>query len=155
MQCPQLKHLRILGCAFGTLDLQASLEHLHHADSAPLIIHEGFPITNLIGLTYLSLDGSDYDVITEAVLFQGLPLMTRLHFLHLLINMCSLPAALPNGLQNLTIIFSHKRVWDSSIIPLLQQLPGVETIRIYTPSQGIGFIGDRSLDHDLRSFLAM
>ena len=155
LQCPQLKHLRIVGCYIGKVYLQASLESLHHMDSVSLVIHEGFPITNLIGLTYLSFNVSNLDITSEAVLFQGLPLMTRLRVLDLLINMCSLPASLPSSLQNLTIYFSHKRVWDSSVIPLLQQLPGVETIRIYTPSLGIGFIGDRSLDHDLRPFLAI
>ena len=155
LQCPQLTHLRIVGCFIGKVYLQASLKRLHHMRSASRLIHEGFPITNLIGLTYLSFNGGDYDTESEAVLFQALPLMTRLRALDLLINMCSLPATLPSSLQDLTVYFSQKRVWDSLVIPLAQHLPGVESIRIYTPSQGIGFIGDRSLDHDLMPFLAI
>ena len=155
LQCPQLTHLRIVGCFIGKVYLQASLKSLHHMDSTSRLIHEGFPITNLIGLTYLSFDGGDYDTGSEAVLLQALPLMTRLRALDLHINMCSLPATLPSSLQDLTVYFSQKRVWDSLVIPLVQHLPGVESIRIYTPSRGIGFIGDRSLDHDLMPFLAI
>ena len=158
LHCPQLKHLRFAGCFIGKVYLQASLESLHHMDSVSLLIHEGFPMTNLIGLTYLSFNSSDYDTTggtLEAVLFQGLPSMTRLRVLDLSISLGSLPANLPNSLQDITIFFSYGRVWDSSVIPLLQQLPRVEAIRIYTPSPGIGFIGDSSLDHDLRPFLAM
>ena len=41
------------------------------------------------------------------------------------------------------------------MIPLMQQLPRVESIRISIYSQDGGSIGDKSLDHDLRPFLAM
>ena len=57
LQCPQLKRLSIEDCAVRKLYLQASLEHLHHEDNELALIHEGFPITNLMGLTNLSLSG--------------------------------------------------------------------------------------------------
>ena len=153
LHCPQLTSLRIDGCAIGKLCLQASLEHLHNACSAPFSIHEGFPITNLIGLTYLSLDVAS-DIHTEAVLFRGLPLMTRLRVLDLPMN-TRLPAKLPDSLQDLTLVFYSDRAWDSLVIPLVQQLPGVESIRIWFSSGHPGFMGDKSIDHDLRPFLAM
>ena len=109
LQCTQLKRLRIESCAIGKLSLQASLKHLHHGNSALCILHEGFPITNLIGLTYLSLDGCT-DTESEAMLFQGLPYMTRLQIMELYIGMCSLPASLPSSLRELTLFFSPNRV---------------------------------------------
>ena len=154
LQCTQLKLLQIESCAIRKLSLQASLEHLHHEDSALVLIHKGFPITNLIGLTYLSLDGG-YDTKSEAMVFQELPLMTRLQFLELHIGMCSLPANLPSTLRDLTLFFSADRVWDSSAIPLLQQLPEAESMCIYIHPKHKAFIGVQSLDHDLRPFLAM
>ena len=159
LQCPQLKVLRIEDCVMGRLDLQASLEHLHfdnviRGSRAPKILHEGFPITNLDGLTYLNLD-VDYDIKSQAVLFHRLPLMTQLQALHLHINECSLPAKLPSSLRDLTVAFKAKRVWDSSVILLVQQLPAVESIGIYVELHHSAFIGDLSLDHDLRPFLAM
>ena len=152
LECPQLKTLRIEGFISGRLYLQASLEHLHHARGAEISIHKGFPITNLIGLTYLSLRVS-YDIDTEAALVQALPLMTRLRILNMGINMCSLPATLPSSLRDVTLRFSSDREWDSSVILLLQQLPDAESICIF-PLR-VGLIGDLSLDHDLRPFLAM
>ena len=159
LQCPQLKVLRVQDCVMSSLYLEASLEHLHfdniiRASRAPKILHEGFPITNLDGLTYLSLD-VDYDIDSQAVLFQRLPLMTQLQTLHLHINECSLPVKLPNSLRDLTVAFKAKRVWDSSVILLVQQLPNVESIDIYVELHHSAFIGDLSLDHDLRPFLAM
>ena len=115
LQCPQLKTLRIERFAIGKLHLQASLEHLHCCEGGDFIIHEGFPISNLIGLTYLSLNVS-YDIATEAALFQGLPLMTRLRVLDLGDIKCSLPAILPSSLRDVTLSFSWKRAWDSSVI---------------------------------------
>ena len=41
------------------------------------------------------------------------------------------------------------------MIPLVQQLPKVESIRIDVCSQPKALIGDKSLDHSLRPFLAM
>ena len=154
LQCPQLQTLRIERFSIGKLHLRASLEHLHYAEGGDFSIHEGFPITNLLGLTYLSLDVS-YDTVTEAALLQGLPLMTRLHVLNMRIKTCSLPAILPGSLRDITLSFSYDKAWDSSVIPLLQQLPGVESIRVIPLPQGICFLGDRSLDCDLRPFLAM
>ena len=154
LQCPQLQTLRIERFIIGKLHLHASLEHLHYAEGGDFFVHEGFPITNLIGLTYLSLNVS-YDTVTEAALLQGLPLMTQLRVLDMCIKMCSLPATLPASLRDVTLGFSWDRTWDSSVIPLLQQLPGVESIRLHSLTQGTIFLGDESLDCDLRPFLAM
>ena len=154
LQCPQLQTLRIEQFSIDKLHLHASLGHLHYAHGGDFFIHEGFPITNLIGLTYLSVDVS-YDTVTEAALLQGLPLMTRLRILDMRIKTCSLPATLPGSLRDITLSFSYDRAWDSSVIPLLQQLPGVESIRVIPLPQGIFFLGDRSLDCNLRPFLAM
>ena len=154
LHCPQLISLRVDGCAIGKLCLQAyALEHLHNACSAPFFIHEGFPITNLIGLTYLSLDVAS-DIETEAVLFRGLPLMTRLRVLDLPMN-TRLPAKLPDSLRDLTLVFCSDKAWDSLVIPLMQQLPGVESIRIWFSSGHPSFMGDKCIDHDLMPFLAM
>ena len=57
LQCPQLRRLSIEDCAVRKLYLQASLEHLHHEENALALIHESFPVTNLTGLIYLSLNG--------------------------------------------------------------------------------------------------
>ena len=154
LQCPQLQTLRIERFSIGKLHLRASLEHLHYADGGDFSIHEGFPITNLTGLTYLSLDVS-YDTVTEAALLQGLPLMIGLHVLDMRIGSCGLPAILPGSLRDITLSFSYHKAWDSSVIPLLQQLPGVESIRVHPLPQGICFLGDESLDCDLRPFLAI
>ena len=154
LQCLQLEVLHIEYCTIGKLHLQASLEHLHHECSAPILLHEGFPVTNLIGLTYLSLE-DDGNKEAEPVLFQGLPLMSRLRILYLSIHTCSLPASLPSSLQDFTLDFSIARGWDSAVIPLVQQLPRVESIHISASSQHSGSFGDKSLDHDLRPFLAM
>ena len=155
LQCPQLKLLRIEGSLMEKLSLQASLEDLHLDNCTPDFLHEGFPNTNLIGLTYLSLGGV-YQTGSEAALFQWLPLMTELRALYLSISKFSLPAELPKTLRDLTLIFDTKKGWDSSVIPLLQQLPEVESIFIeidsYSPA---AVIGDLSLDHNLRPFLAI
>ena len=153
LQCPQLKILRIESFIIRKLHLQASLERLHLAEGGDFSIHEGFPIANLIGLTYLSLHVS-YDIVKEAALFQGLTLMTQLRILDMGINMCSLPATLPSSLQDVTLSFSYNRAWDSSVIPLVQQLPEAQSIRIL-PRCILQSLGDKSLDHDLRPFLAM
>ena len=101
IQCPQLKLLRMKGCSMDKLYLQASLEHLHLENSGlSNLTHEGFPITNLIGLTYLSFD-DEADIDSEA-----LPLMTRLHTLKCNIWVDSMPAKLPKSLQVLTLVFS-------------------------------------------------
>ena len=154
MQCPQLRILRFEDCDMCKLHLQASLEQLHLDNAALSLMHKGFPITNLLGLTYLSSDGACGDD-SEAVLFQGLPLMTRLQALELHINVCSLPASLPSSLRDLTLTFCDSRAWDSSVIPLVQQLPGAEAIRIYVETKRNAFMGSQSLDHNLRPFLAM
>ena len=153
-QCWQLRVLSIECCTIGKLHLQASLEHLHHELSTPILLHAGFPVTNLIGLTYLHLE-DDGDKEAEAVLLHGLPLMSWLRILYLTIHKCSLPASLPSSLQEFSLDFSDDREWDSAVIPLVQQLPRVESIRIYASSQRSGPFGDKSLDHDLRPFLAM
>ena len=149
LQCPQLQLLRIEGCSMNSFYLQASLEHLHVEDSCVDFVHKGFPTANLVGLTYLSLT-NEYHIDLEA-----LPLMTRLHTLNLHIWVGSLPASLPNSLQDLTLVFSTDEAWDSSVIPLVQQLRAVESICIEVHSQHSALIGDKSLDHDLRPFLAM
>ena len=154
LQCSQLKVLSIECCTIGKLHLQASLQHLHHELSAPILLHEGFPVSNLIGLDFLHLEDDGHKE-AEAVLFQGLPLMSRLRILSLSIHTCSLPTSLPSSLQDFTLYFSSARGWDSSVIPLVQQLPRVESIRIYASSQHAGPFGHCSLDHDLRPFLAL
>ena len=154
LQCPQLKTVHIESFISARLHLQASLKHLHYAKGGEFSIHEGFPITNLIGLTCLSLRVT-YDIDTGAALSQALPLMTRLRILNMVINMCSLPVTLPSSLRDVTLRFSSSREWDSSVIPLLQQLPYVESICIIPFDARVGLVGDLSLDHDLRPFLAM
>ena len=154
MQCPQLCLLSIQDCIMGKLHIQASLKDLCLSHSTYVLLHEGFPMSNLSGLTCLRLVGND-DFNSEAAIFRRLPLMTALQDLHLGINLCSLPATLPKSLRNLTLSFSSDGAWDSSVIPLMQQLPRVESIRISIYSQDGGSIGDKSLDHDLRPFLAM
>ena len=154
LQCPRLKLLRIEGSLMEKLSLQASLEDLHFDDCTPDLLHEGFPIANLIDLTYLSLGGA-YATDSEAALYQRLPLMTQLRDLYLSIGKFSLPATLPSSLRDLTLVF-WKATWDSSVIPLLQQLPEAESICIdiytYPPA---AVIEKLSLDHNLRPFLAM
>ena len=103
LQCPQLQSLRIERFSIDKVHLHASLEHLHYADGGDFSIHEGFPITNLIGLTYLSLDVT-YDTVTEAALLQGLPLMTRLRVLDMRIKSCGLSAILPG----ITLSFGYE-----------------------------------------------
>ena len=156
MQCPQLYNLSIKDCIMGKLHIQASLKDLYISDSTYALLHEGFPMSNLSGVTNLRLDGN-HDIGSEAGLFQRLPLMTLLQILHLGVGQCKLPANLPSSLRDLTIVFNTDRAWDSSVIPLVQSLPIVETIRIYIRSQHDDSIaiGDKSLDHDLRPFLAM
>ena len=154
LQCLQLEVLSTEWCTIGKLYLQASLEHLYHESSTPILVHEGFPITNLLGLTYLSVEECG-DNEAEAVLFQGLPLMARLRILSLSLHTCSLPPSLPSSLRAFTLSFSTVKGWDSAVIPLVQQLPRVESIRISASSQHSGSFGCKSLDHDLRPFLAM
>ena len=149
LQCPQLEVLRVEGCAMDETRLQAPLQHLHLEESILCFKPAGFPVTDLTGLTYLCLDGTD-GPDTEA-----LPLMTRLHTLKLDIFACGLPASLPNSLRDLTLVFSSDEIWDSSFIPLVQQLPSVELICIDIQSHRCDLIGHQSLDHDLRPFLAM
>ena len=155
LQCPRLKLLRIEGSLMKKLSLEASLEDLHLGDCTPDLLHEGFPVVNLIGLTNLSL-GGQYETDSEAALFRRLPLMTRLRALYLNISEFSLPADLPKSLRDLTLVFYRKERWDSSVIPLLQQLPEAERIcieiHVYPPA---AVIGDLGLDHDLTPFLAM
>ena len=154
LKCPQLCILSIQDCIMGQLRIQASLKDLCLSDSTYVLLREGFPMSNLSGLTRLRLDGNK-DTNSEAFIFQQLPLMTLLQFLHLGINLCSLPSKLPGSLRDLTLLFRTDRAWDSSVIPLVQQLPRVESIRISIRSQHGGSIGVKSLDHDLRPFLAM
>ena len=148
LHCPQLQLLRIVFCAMDVY-LQASLEHLHLEDSS-LDVHKGFPSTNLAGLTYLCIDDADGP---DA---EALPLMTRLHTLKFQVwQLGRLPAKLPNSLRDLTLVFSTDERWDSLVIPLVQQLPEVESIRIDIHSHRRDLIGHLSLDHNLRPFLAM
>ena len=149
LQCPQLGVLRVEGCAMDETRLQAPLEHLHLEESILMFEPTGFPVTDLTGLTYLCIDH------TDGPDSEALPLMTRLHTLKLDIFACGLPASLPNSLRDLTIVFSNDEAWDSSFIPLVQQLPSVESIRIDIQSHRRDLIGHISLDHDLRPFLAM
>ena len=72
LQCPRLKLLRIEASLMEKLSLEASLEDLHLDNRSPNILHEGFPIANLIGLTNLSL-GGQYRTDSDAALFQRLP----------------------------------------------------------------------------------
>ena len=153
LQCPRLKLLRIEASRMEKLSLEAPLEDLHLDNCSPNILHEGFPIANLFGLTNLSL-GVQYRTDSDAALFQRLPLMTRLRSLYLNIKF-SLPANLPKSLRDLTLFYCKER-WDSSVIPLLQQLPEAERIRIdISTYPRAAIIGDLSLDHNLRPFLAM
>ena len=149
LQCPQLQLLRIEGCIMDRVYLQASLEHLHVEDSCLDFAHEGFPTANLVGLTYMSLTNENH------IDLEALPLMTRLHTLNLHIWVGSLPASQPNSLRDLTLVFSIDKSWDSSVIPLVQQLHAVESICIKVHSQHSALIGDKSLHDDLRPFLAM
>ena len=149
LQCPQLEVLQIESCALDKTCLQASLEHLHLENSAVDFGHEDFPISNLTGLTYLCIDGAD-GLDSEA-----LPLMTWLHTLSLDIWDCGLPASLPSSLREITLVYSRDEAWDSSCIPLVQQLPSVESIRIDIQSHRRDLIGHISLDHSLRPFLSM
>ena len=154
LQCPQLCILSMQDCIVGELRIQASLKDLCLSNSTYVLLHEGFPMSNLSGLTRLRFDGNE-GISPEAAIFEQLPLMTQLQALHLGIHLCSLPANLPSSLRDLTLAFSTDRAWDSLVIPLVQQLPRVESIRISIWSQHAGSIGDKSLDHDLRPFLAM
>ena len=96
-----------------------------------------------------------YGSNSKAELFQALPLMTRLNALDLCINRGGLPGSLPSSLQYVTLTFNDHRAWDSSVIPLVQQLPEAVSIHIHVHSRRSAYIGDSSLDHDLRPFLAM
>ena len=149
LQCPQLQLLRIVNCAMD-IYLQAPLEHLHLEERALNCVHEGFPVTNLAGLTYLCID------VADGPDAETLPLMTRLHTLNFQVwQLGRLPANLPNSLRDLTLVFSTDEAWDSLVIPLVQKLPEVESIRIDIHSHRRDLIGHISLDHDLRPFLAM
>ena len=154
LKCPQLCILSMQDCIMGKLHIQASLKDLCLSDSTCVLLHEGFPMSNLSGLTRLRLDGN-MNTNSEAFIFQQLPVMTLLQFLHLGINLCSLPPKLPSSLRDLTLVFRTDRAWDSSVIPIVQHLPRVESVRISIHSQHGGSIGNKSLDHDLRPFLAM
>ena len=92
-----------------------------------------------------------YGSNSKAELFQALPLMTRLNALDLCINRGGLPGSLPSSLQYVTLTFNDHRAWDSSVIPLVQQLPEAVSIHIHVHSRRSAYIGDSSLDHDLRA----
>ena len=149
LQCPQLEVLHVEGCAMNETCLQAPLQHLHLEESILCFEPEGFPITDLAGLTYLCIDS------TDGPTSEALPLMTRLHTLKLAIFSCPPPASLPNSLRDLTIVYSSDEIWDSSFIPVVQQLPSVESIRIDIRSHRRDLIGHISMDHSLEPFLAM
>ena len=70
-------------------------------------------------------------------------------------SLCSLPANLSRSLRDLTLVFHNGSSWDSSVIPLVQQLPGVVSIHIRIDERHTAVIGALSLDHNLRPFLAI
>ena len=101
---------------------------------------------------FISLKNPKPQILKLKAVLQRLPLMTWLHELDLQFYACSLPANLSSSLRDLTLVFHESSSWDSSVIPLVQQLPGMVSIRIRIDVQ---HTGDLSLDHDLRPFLAM
>ena len=61
----------------GKLCLPGPLKEMQFHDSDIFSLHEGFPLSNLLGLTRLVLSTSDYrEEGTEEALFKGLPLIT-------------------------------------------------------------------------------
>ena len=131
-------------------------------------LHEGFPLSNLLGLTRLVLHTLEYrEEGTEETLFRGLPFMMCLQLLDLSITRDRLTGnhALPASLREVRLFYWGKTAatsrWDSSLVPVLQQLPAVEVIKLQFGMPRSSWnhadrpFGDQELDFPLSPFMQM
>ena len=149
----------------GKLCLRAPLKDMQFHDSDTFSLHEGFPLSNLLGLTRLVLSTSEYrEEGAEEALFKGLPLMTRLQLLDLSVTRDRLSGkhALPASLREIRLFYwgmtAATSRWDSSLVPILHQLPAVEVIKLQFGMPRISWnraerpFGDQELDFPLSPF---
>ena len=115
--------------------LRAPLEDMQILSSNVFCLHDGFPLSNMLGLTRLTLSpNSGHEPGIDEALFKGLSLMTRLQLLDLLITCDRLTGshALPASLREIRLLYWDSTAvssqWDGSLVPVLQQLPAVEVI---------------------------
>ena len=171
MHCPKLTKIRMYSCwlgGAGRLCLRAPLEDMQFYSSNIFYLHDGFPLSNMLGLTRLTLHCSDdREEGVEEALFKGLPSMTRLQEPDLYITRDRLTGnhALPTSLREIRLLYwgmtAATSPWDSSLVPVLQQLPAVEIIRLEfgTPHTSWNHthrpFGDQELDFPLSPFKEM
>ena len=152
----------------GKLCLRAPLKDMQFYDSDIFSLHEGFPLSNLLGLTRLVLHTLDYrEEGTEETVFKGLPLMKCLQLLYLSITRDRLTGdhALPASLREVRLFYWGETAatsrWDSSLVPVLQQLPAVEVIKLQFGMPRTSWnhadrpFGDQELDFPLSPFIKM
>ncbi len=100
----------------GQLSLQAPLEDLSWTGLSDLHVHEAFPLSNLLGLTYCQCHfiGEEYQDHLKAsdAFYDHLPLMSNWKAFDFVPYMGALPPRLPASLQNIRYIIRAIK-WDS------------------------------------------
>ena len=154
MHCPKLTKIRLYECwlgGAGEMCLQAPLEDMQILSSNVFCLHDGFPLSNMLGLTRLTLSpNSGHHPGIDEALFKSLTLMTRLQLLDLSITCDRLTGshALPASLREIRLHYWGSQ-WDGSLVPVLQQLPAVEVIWL---DFGLAHLSDDSWLHGDRPF---
>ena len=106
LNCPRLRSLTLDYClVFGTLSLQAPLEELSCRAFYGPGVHEGFPLSNLLGVTSLHYHCKNQSSWFRQIngmslngLYSILPKMSKLRILELIISDGGLPESLPASL---------------------------------------------------------
>ena len=130
LNCPNLRSLTLEHCWFfrGRLSLQAPLEELSWTGLSNLEVHEAFPLSNLLGLTYCQCQfiGADDQERFYAIL----PQMSMLKTLDFVLYSDALPPRLPASLQNIRYLTLN---WDSRNLERIEdtcQLPALQSISL-------------------------
>lgn len=138
LECPGLSSL-IMDCCFvhGHLSLQAPLEELSCGPTFVPCVREGFAVSDFLGLTQLQCLLGEWDSLQ--MLYELLPMMSRLKALSLVLKSGSLPERLPPSLQVTRYFLTGKWYFTRHIaVKTLEdtcQLPKLQSIT-YVSSQG-------------------
>lgn len=134
--CPSLRSLTLTRCDIrGRLSLQASLEHVCCEGCSTFGIHEGFPVSNLLGLTCLQIHMPC--CMNRDELYSILPRMSKLRALDMLFRESGLPWPLPASLKAIRYYFAAfcgvQSRWESEDFQRIShacQLPELQSISL-------------------------
>ena len=148
LECPRLTDLTVPDGL--RVFLQAPLQRLCVTSSFAFTMHDGFPMSNFLDLISLRIRCDEDD---EEALFSVLPLMKKLQTLDLGVHQGWLLRSLPKGLCEVALQYPPGARWDDSVIPALQELPELKSLKIKIQRYGEDPLA--TLSSDLRPFMAM